>query len=177
MCQKPGRYNPDASNIRMISAWFWHFMTCLQGEYEVFDFIAVMQSSRGSRSHSVASAFDESTLNTSQFVLVIETFLGDEPLMEAFHQLINFIRDGYMETEDERMHRLIKVNKFDPDHEGSWPNIPAWISNYIHYQVWDEITYPFPNFNSTTVEVWEWKRNFIPHFTGHVMTYPCWDLS
>ena len=23
----------------------------------------------------------------------------------------------------------------------------AWISNYIHYKVWDEITYPFLNFN------------------------------
>ena len=22
--------------------------------------------------------------------------------------------------------------------------IPAWISNYIHYKLWDEITYPFP---------------------------------
>ena len=25
--------------------------------------------------------------------------------------------------------------------------IPAWISNYIHYKVWDEIAYPFLNFN------------------------------
>ena len=31
--------------------------------------------------------------------------------------------------------------------------IPAWISNYIHYEVWGEITYPFLNFNSATVEV------------------------
>ena len=23
--------------------------------------------------------------------------------------------------------------------------IPAWISNFIHYKVWDEITYPFPS--------------------------------
>ena len=28
-----------------------------------------------------------------------------------------------------------------------------------------EITYPFPNFNGTTVEVWEWISNFIPYFT------------
>ena len=41
------------------------------------------------------------------------------------------------------------------------------ISNYIHYKVWGEITYPF--------QVWEWICNFIPHFTGHVITYPCWD--
>ena len=31
--------------------------------------------------------------------------------------------------------------------------IPAWISNYIHYKVWDEITYPFTNIKGTTVEV------------------------
>ena len=31
--------------------------------------------------------------------------------------------------------------------------IPACISNYIHYKVWDEITYPFLNFNGATVEV------------------------
>ena len=52
--------------------------------------------------------------------------------------------------------------------------IPAWISNYIHYEVQDEITYPFPNFNGAVVEVWEWISNFIPHLTGLVITYPCW---
>ena len=31
--------------------------------------------------------------------------------------------------------------------------IPAWISNYIHYKVWNEITYTFINFNGTTVEI------------------------
>ena len=56
-----------------------------------------------------------------------------------------------------------------------WTLILAWISNYIHYNVWDEITYPLPNFNGGTVEIWEWIRNFIPHFTGNVITYPCWD--
>ena len=25
--------------------------------------------------------------------------------------------------------------------------IAAWMSNYIHNKVWDEITYPFPNLN------------------------------
>ena len=34
-----------------------------------------------------------------------------------------------------------------------WLLIPAWISNYIHYNVWGEITYPFLNFNGATVEV------------------------
>ena len=31
--------------------------------------------------------------------------------------------------------------------------ISAWISNYIHYKVWGEITYLFLNFNGATVEV------------------------
>ena len=31
--------------------------------------------------------------------------------------------------------------------------IPAWISDYIHYKVWDAIIYLFLNFNGATVEV------------------------
>ena len=30
--------------------------------------------------------------------------------------------------------------------------------------MWDEITYPFPNFNGATVEVWEWDKQFHPTF-------------
>ena len=29
------------------------------------------------------------------------------------------------------------------------------------------------NFSGATVDVWEWKSNFIPHFTGDVITRPC----
>ena len=42
---------------------------------------------------------------------------------------------------------------------GTLTLILAWISNYIHYKVWDEITYPFLNFNGCTVEVKEWISN------------------
>ena len=31
--------------------------------------------------------------------------------------------------------------------------ISSWISSYIHYKVWDEIFYPFPNFNSAAVSL------------------------
>ena len=55
--------------------------------------------------------------------------------------------------------------------------IPAWISNYTDYNVRDEITYPFLNFNGATVEVWEWISNFTPCFTEHMIIYPCWDKS
>ena len=49
--------------------------------------------------------------------------------------------------------------------------------NYIHYEVWEEITYPFPNFNGYTVEVWEWISNFILNSAGHVITYPYDNIS
>ena len=44
-------------------------------------------------------------------------------------------------------------------------------NNHVHYNVWDEITYPFSNLNGCTVESWEWIRTFIPHFTVHVITW------
>ena len=31
-------------------------------------------------------------------------------------------------------------------------------------EVRDDITYPFPNFNDSTAEVWDRLSNFIPHF-------------
>ena len=37
-------------------------------------------------------------------------------------------------------------------------------------------TSPFLNFNGATIEVWKWISDFISHFTGHVIIYPCWDL-
>ena len=48
-------------------------------------------------------------------------------------------------------------------------------SNYMHYKIWDELTYPFLNFNGCTVEVYEWISNFIPHFIMDVITYPWLD--
>ena len=54
-----------------------------------------------------------------------------------------------------------------------------WVNRGIYKEqqvlLGPEITYPFPNFNDTTVEVKELISNLIPHFTGHVITYPCWD--
>ena len=65
----------------------------------------------------------------------------------------------------------------DPDLRSRAPLtlIPTWISKYTHYNARGEITNPFPNFHGVTVEVWEWIRNFIPHFTGYVIIYPCQD--
>ena len=50
-------------------------------------------------------------------------------------------------------HILIHANISGPFYQHGLTLIPAWISNYIHYKVWDELTYPFLNFNGCTVEV------------------------
>ena len=41
--------------------------------------------------------------------------------------------------------------------------------------MWDEITNAFPNFNSASIEVWEWIDNFIPHIPDVMITNLCWD--
>ena len=48
---------------------------------------------------------------------------------------------------------------------------PAWIRKHIPSEVWNEITYSFPNFNGTIVEVWEWTSGFTPLIAIHVITY------
>ena len=54
-------------------------------------------------------------------------------------------------------------------------NILAWISNYMPGNVWDEINYPFPNFNGCTIDVWEWISN-LSHslYIMDAITYPYW---
>ena len=42
--------------------------------------------------------------------------------------------------------------------------ITARIGNHMLNKVWDDITYPFANFNGCIVEVWEWISNFMPPF-------------
>ena len=39
----------------------------------------------------------------------------------------------------------------------------------MHDKVFDEITYPFPNFNNATIEVYEWISYFISHFMINVI--------
>ena len=39
------------------------------------------------------------------------------------------------------------------------------------------MTYSFPNFIDAAFEVLKKISNFLPPFTGHVITDPCWDKS
>ena len=54
----------------------------------------------------------------------------------------------------------------DPFYQNILTSILGWIGYDIHYEVWDEITYPFTNFNGATVEVWEWINDFVSYSTG-----------
>ena len=46
-------------------------------------------------------------------------------------------------------------------------------------KVWDEITCPFPNFNSCNIGVWEWVSEYIPHFRvcDYLCTVNVWDIG
>ena len=39
----------------------------------------------------------------------------------------------------------------------------AWLINHMLIKVWYESTYPSPNFNGCTTELWECISNFTPH--------------
>ena len=57
---------------------------------------------------------------------------------------------------------VFHTHRSNPFHQNGLTLIPAWISSYILYKVCDEISYPFPNFNGCTVEIWEWISKFQP---------------
>ena len=62
-----------------------------------------------------------------------------------------------------------------PVYQHGITSLTAWISNHMPNKVWDEITYPFPNFNGSNVEVWEFISNIMPHVIKYVITHTCWD--
>ena len=51
-------------------------------------------------------------------------------------------------------------------------SLTAWISNYIHHKVLDEIIYPSLNFNVFTVKVWEQIRYFVPYLGLNCLSIP-----
>ena len=59
-----------------------------------------------------------------------------------------------------RMMAPVQVKYF---RDQSWLTlISAWISRHMFSNVWDQITYPFPNFNGAADAVWEWISYLIP---------------
>ena len=72
----------------------------------------------------------------------------------------------------------VHLDYWGPFYQHGLTWIPAWIDNYIHYKMLDEVICPFPNFKGTTID-WSLGRisDFIPHCTGHVITYLCLDKN
>ena len=79
------------------------------------------------------------------------------------------------------MEPLVKNQSWRGWVDGTNPHGPFYENRltgyYIHYKVWAAIIHPFPNFNSGTVDFWEWMSKFIPHFFGHMIRSPCRDWS
>ena len=48
---------------------------------------------------------------------------------------------------------IIQLATSGPFYLHGLTSIPAWMSSYVHYNVCDEITYPFLNFNACSIEV------------------------
>ena len=67
-----------------------------------------------------------------------------------------------------------------------WPGFPwlikftliiSWIGDYIHFSVWNEITYPFPKrhrLRRWSLGMYKW---FNPSLIQYNFIHPCWDLS
>ena len=51
--------------------------------------------------------------------------------------------------------------------------ILAWICIFFHYKVWDESTYPFPNFNGATRVHISWDVSSVTH----VLVFECVSSS
>ena len=69
----------------------------------------------------------------------------------------------------------VLMPNWDPFYNHGLTLIPPGISNHMACEVWNYLW--IPNFNGSTVELWEWVTNFNPQIIVNVITYPCWDSS
>ena len=49
-------------------------------------------------------------MNVGRFISLMENFLTDECPREMVSDLVEYIQEGYIETEEEKMSRLAKVS-------------------------------------------------------------------
>ena len=64
-----------------------------------------------------------------------------------------------------------------PDFRLTWINwncMDKWLHPLWNVG-WNYLSIPKLQRNGSTVEVWEWLSNFIPHFIMNIITYPCRD--
>ena len=59
----------------------------------------------------------------------------------------------------------------------TWFKLSPGRNNLLHpVSFFDGISYLIPNFKGAAAEVWEWRSNYIQHFTEYVITFPCLNL-
>ena len=105
------------------------------------------------------------TLGTNASVVTWRRWQYEIPLQTNFQWQFTEISDRLCPTQ----HHVVS-STMNYTSTGAPLFNPKWISYCIHYQVWDEITHPFSNYNGAAI-------NFNHRFTGHIITYPCWDIS
>ena len=59
----------------------------------------------------------------------------------------------------------------DPFYQNGLFLIPAWISNHMPSKMWDEVTFPIPNFDGCIIEVLELINDFVPYFRMYFLIH------
>ena len=127
--------------------------------------------------HTVNMSFVNSPISHYWYYLTCTTQESDKPALCNIWLLISVgvcTDSGYSvcvrEETDTRIRHWYELGRSFYLHGLTF--IPSWMSNHMPSKLWNEITYPFPNFPFHSVEVWEWISKFIPNFIMGVITYP-----
>ena len=88
-----------------------------------------------------------------------QSFLGSR-LKEAIgeKQLIFTWTENTLNSQSYGLHHAYSVTwrdkrSWDPFYKHGLTLTTVWITNFIHHNVWDEITFPYPKSNGATIEV------------------------
>ena len=81
------------------------------------------------------------------------------------------VQNGHNRDQDSRIMTPPLPSKQKRDDRPGVTLIAAWRSDQMPSKRHDKIIYPFLNFISCTVGVWEWTSYFVSHFTVDVITY------
>ncbi|XP_033028489.1 EF-hand calcium-binding domain-containing protein 5 [Lacerta agilis] len=60
---------------------------------------------------STISSFDKESLNPPQFVQLMETFVGEETTLSNVKRLVEFVKEGYVQTEKEKIRQMERIHQ------------------------------------------------------------------
>ena len=126
-------------------------ITVYQRLWYVIGFISTQITLNGCQGRPVASFTDKISLS----IIVLRAWIINHIHMvkrdAIIHPCPNF-SGGFAKPPLNIGHGFV-ITSSSPFYQHGLTLIPAWISNHMPCKVWDEITYPFLNFNGCTVEV------------------------